>query len=381
MVAFLAALLPNAGRAAEPFEISAILGLSGNISSAGRDERQVLLAVQDYVNRTGGIQGRPIKFNFLDSTGSPQVAVQLLSTLATNGVAAVVGPGASGECNAILPLLKSGPVSYCLSPGAHPDAGTFMFSTGFSTVDLVAVTVRYMREHGLKRIAVITTTDASGQDGDHNIDAAFADPVNKDLTIVAREHFAPADISVAAQVARIKAAAPQGVIAWTSGTSFGTFLRNAHDGGLDLPVFTTAANQTYEQIEAYATFLPPQLIICSGAFSAPEQITDRMQRVAVLALVDSLTRLNGRAGYPGQSAWDPAMLIVSAYRKFGVSASAAQIREYIASQRAWIGESGRYNFVDVPQRGLDTSSTIVVRWDAPKNRWIAVSRLGGALLK
>ena len=47
---------------------------------------------------------------------------------------------------------------------------------------------------------MITSTDASGQDGERGVDAALADPANKDMTLVTREHYAAADLSVAAQI-------------------------------------------------------------------------------------------------------------------------------------------------------------------------------------
>jgi branched-chain amino acid transport system substrate-binding protein len=369
---------PLSGRAADPFEILAIVPTSGPGAFAGKEQARTLLAVEDYVNRTGGIRGRPIKFNILDDASSPQQAVQLMNEAIAKKVPAVVGPGFAGECGAVISIVKNGPVSYCLSPGVHPEPGSFMFSTSFSTVDLIAVMIKYMREKGYKRIALIATTDASGQDGEKSIDTALADPANKELTLVAREHFAPADLSVAAQLARIKAASPQAIIGWESAAPFGTVLRNIHELGLELPIFTTPANQTYEQMTQYADFLPKDLLFCSGPFAAADQITDRTMRTSVQALYDSLARLKARPGFPGQTDWDPALILVSAFRKLGTDATAEQIRSYIAGLRGWIGENGRYDFVAVPQRGLDGSSTVIVRWDTAKGTWSAVSKLGGA---
>lgn len=374
-------LAPLGSSAADPFEILAILPVTGPGAFAGKEQARTLTAVEDYVNRSGGIRGRPVKFTILDDASSPQQAVQLMSQAIAQKVAAVVGPGFAGECGAVISIVKTGPVAYCLSPGVHPDPGSFMFSTSFSTVDLVAVMIRYMRERGYKRIALITTTDASGQDGEKSIDAALADPANKELTLVAREHFAPADLSVAAQVARIKASTPQAVIGWASAAPFGTFLRNAHESGLEVPVFTTPANQTYEQMAQYADFMPHDLLFCSGPFSAPDQIADRTMRTAVRGLYDSLARLQARPGFPAQTDWDPALILVDAYRKLGFDATAEQIRAYIAGLRGWIGENGRYDFVATPQRGLDGSSTVIVRWDPGKGTWVAQSKLGGAPLR
>jgi branched-chain amino acid transport system substrate-binding protein len=367
-------------RAADPFEIDAIVPVTGVAAFAGKEQALTINALEDYVNRTGGIRGRPVKFVIHDNESSPQVAVQLVSAAIARHASSILGPAFAGDCGATMSLVKNGPVAYCLSPGVHPPPGSFMFSSGVSTVDLIKIMLLNMRERGLKRIALITSTDASGQDGEKSIDEALAEPANKDMSIVAREHFATTDISVAAQIARINAANPQVLVVWTTGSGFGTVLRNWHETGSNIPVLTTPGNQTYSQMNAYASFLPRDLEIVSAPFAAPDVITDRTMKTAVQALYDSLARLKARPGFPAQTPWDPGVLLVSAYRKLGTDATAEQIRQYLANLKGWVGEGGRYDFTAVPQRGVDGSTTVMVRWDASKNNWVAASKLGGAPL-
>ena len=77
-------------------------------------------------------------------------------------------------CNAIAPLVRRGPVDYCFSPGIHPAAGSFVFSGSVSTKDLGAAQLRYFRLEGLTKMAMITSTDASGQDAARNIHELLA---------------------------------------------------------------------------------------------------------------------------------------------------------------------------------------------------------------
>lgn len=372
---------PGGAAAADPFEITTFLPLTGGGAFQGKEQARTLLAVEEYVNKSGGIRGRPVSFVVHDTQSNAQVTVQLMNDAVAKNAAVVLGPSFTAECAAVAPIVKNGPVAYCLSPGFHPEPGTNVFSSGFSTVDLIAVMVRYMRDRGLKRVAIITSTDASGQDGERSIDAALAQPANKELAVVAREHFAPADLGVAAQIARIKAASPQAIVGWTTGAPFGTFLRNLRESGLDVPVLTTPGNQTYEQMTSYADFLPNELLFASGPFAAPDQISDRTMKASVQALYTGLEHQKARPGFPSQTDWDPALLLVAALRQLGTDATAVQIHDFIAGQRGWIGENGRYDFVAVPQRGLDGSSTIIVRWDTAKGTWVAASKIGGAPLK
>src|ERR1019366_9937250 len=96
-------------------------------------------------------------------------------------------------------LMKTGPVQFCFSSGFPPPAGSYGFSYGMSTDDLIAVNVHYFHERGWKKVAMITSIDASGQDGERAFDVALNAPENKDMTVVTREHFNNSDVSVAAQ--------------------------------------------------------------------------------------------------------------------------------------------------------------------------------------
>jgi branched-chain amino acid transport system substrate-binding protein len=76
--------------------------------------------------------------------------------------------------------------------------------------------------------------------------------------------------------------------------------------------------------------------------------------------------------------WDPAVLMITALRSLGTDASATQIRDYIDKIHDFAGIAGVYDFRDGSHRGLSQKDVIVMRWDAGKNNWIAVSKLGGA---
>jgi len=107
-------------------------------------------------------------------------------------------------------------------PSIHPASGSYAFSAGEDSADVAAVILRYLKGRGLTRIASLHATDASGADLARAFDAAFAMPEMRSLSQVAQERFNPTDVSVSAQIARIKAANPQALLTWTAGTPLGT---------------------------------------------------------------------------------------------------------------------------------------------------------------
>ena len=158
------------------------------------------------INADGGIASRPVRFVFHDDQSTPQIAVQLASQIVASRPTVEIGANLVAMCNAMAPLMASGPVMYCLSPGIHPAEGSYVFTSSVSTVDLSRALLRYWRMKGMTKIAVMTSTDASGQDAERGINGNLALPENKDIEVVAREHFNPTDVSVAAQIENIKAA-------------------------------------------------------------------------------------------------------------------------------------------------------------------------------
>jgi branched-chain amino acid transport system substrate-binding protein len=73
------------------------------------------------------------------------------------------------------------------------------------------------------------------------------------------------------------------------------------------------------------------------------------------------------------------MILVSALRKLGPAASAAQIRDYILHLHGWVGVDGVYDFSSGNQRGVADNAAAIARWDTKKNTWVRVSRPQGYL--
>jgi branched-chain amino acid transport system substrate-binding protein len=375
--ALLVAGLQPARSADEPYDFYAILSLSGPAAFLGRGEQTTLGAVERYVNATGGIKGRPVHFVVQDDQSSPAVAVQLASQVFAKHVPAIVGPSFGATCTALQPLVNNGPVMYCLANVIHPPNGSFAFSANPSTKDFTAAGFRYLRAKGVRKIALLTSTDASGQDGEQVALEDLKAPEFKDLQLVANEHFGVSDVSVSAQIARIKAAGAQAIDAWTTGTPFGTVLRGVQDGAYDGIVMTNGGNINKTQMEQYAQFIPRQMILTGPPYmrlgilpgrviQARSQFLDTMHQIGVA--VPDQTQL---------IAWDPTLIMIDALRHIGTSATAVQMRDYMLKVHDFAGINGMYDFGRGDQRGVDPLSSPIVAWDKTADAFVTVSKPGG----
>ena len=363
--------------AATPYTIEVITSLTGPAAFVGTGVQRTLRILQSVVNDGGGIHGRPVAFNFSDDQSSPQQAVQITNQLLGRGVPVIVGPSVAATCGAVVPVVGSRAVAYCLSPALHPEAGSFLYSAGMSTNDILAAAMRYFRLRGLHRIALITSTDASGIDAEHAFDYAASLPENRRIVRVANEHFAVSDMSVSAQAARMKQAAPEVVFAWTTGPAFSTILRGVNDAGLDVPVATSTGNMSIEQMSQLPGGQRNDIYAVGFRYFDRANIGSGPLKSTVDKLYQAYDRAHLKPDVQPGLVWDAATLVVAALRDAGSNPSAQQVKSFIDKQRSYVGIDGLYNYPGVPQRGLNDLAGVVCRWNATSRSWEVRSRPGG----
>lgn len=373
--AFACCLLAAPVNAADPvpYEINAIVSLTGAGAFLGADEADGLRMVESAVNRAHGIDGRPIKFIIQDDQSSPQVAVQILGELAPKKVPVILGSSLVAACNAMAPLMQSQTL-YCLSGSYAPPKTGNVFTYGIPVPNIMRVHLGLFRARGARKIAAIVTTDATGQDGERAIHEAMALPENASLQLVDVEHFAPADVSVAAQMARIKAAAPDLIIAYVAGTPLGTILQARSQIGLDVPISTSAANFSVKQMAPLASLMPAGgLYIAVVPGLVPAAVSKGPLLDAVSRYVNERNQPGTHSGSQSIIGWDSGTIVVTALRAVGLSASGDQVGAYIRGLHDYYGAAGEYDF-RTNSNGLNGNSAVMVRYDAGKQDFVPVKR-------
>ena len=370
-------------RAAEPLNIPFILPLTGPAAFLGQQQSGNLAALEDDINKQGGIQGRPVHFAITDDQSSPQQDVQVANQILASKPPIILGSSVVALCNAMAPLMRNGPVLFCLSPSFEPAKGGYSFSSGVATRDQIAAIIRYMRLRGATKIALLNSTDTTGQNADKDTKLVLAKPENAGMSIVEQQHFNPSDITVSAQIERIKDSGAQGMIAWTTGVPVATVFKGMIQAGLDIPIGISSGNQTFTQMEQFASFLPKQALIGSALFPPHEGIITLDPRVEAKQkeMNTSLAAHHLKADIATAVIWDAALMTVSAYQKFGPEVSAAQLRDYLAGLTDFAGVDGIYDFKTYPDRGLGADSVTVVSYDPAGKKWTWLSKPGGEPLK
>ena len=364
-----------------PLEINAILSLTGSAAFLGKQQVEALTLAEDVVNNHGGVRGQPIHFSIADDQSSPQVAVQLMAALAAKHVPVVLGSTVASTCSAMAPLVeKSGPLEYCASPVFQGSRGSYVFSASTTGKNQALVAARFCLEHGWKRVAIIALSDASGQNDVQAFSFALEARGNHALQLLANETFNQNDISVAAQVARIKSAHPDVVMAYATGTAVGTVLRGFHDAAMNVPIVTSAGNMQPAQMAQYVSFLPTKLFFIAPHGAVPDPgLQSGPIKDAQDVYFAAFRSASIRPGYADILIWDPAMIIVETLRHTGSQANATQVRAYIEQLHNWAGIMGMYDFRDGDQRGLGQDVLVAYGWSVAGDEPVVASKSGGRL--
>jgi len=376
------------GAAEQPeYVVPVILSMTGPFAFSGHAEADGLKILEDYTNAHGGIRGQKVHFKVYDDQSTPATDVSLAGQIIAQHPPVVLGSVGGALCNAMMSLFKDGPVLYCLTPAFNPPSNGFVFAAQDALDPYVAGMIRYLRLRGFERIAVISSTDGAGQANDASTARVLALPDNKNMKVVAQEHFNITDLSIAAQAARIKASDAQAVLVWASGTAFGTVLRGFNDVGLSLPVETSPSNLHADQLAQYLPFYPKELVIPGLPYMIPANAPKALgptpaMKIAIDELFEAYKMANLQPD-PGaaSSVWDPANMVINGLRKLGPGATGQQMRDYLLGiHGTYSGVWGTYDFSTGDQHGLTDQSVVLTEWDSKSGKFIGVSGLRGAPL-
>jgi branched-chain amino acid transport system substrate-binding protein len=361
-----------------PVELPAILPLTGSFAFFGQAAQKTMELVEARTNTHGGIHGHPLQIVFSDDQSNPQITVQLMNGLIAQKTPLVLGPAVTATCAAAAPLVApAGPVMFCISPFINLTPNVYV--TAGTALDSAVVVLRYYRERGYKRFAMLNSTDASGAALDGAFMDAFRMHENAGLTLVSHERFNPADQTVAAQMATIKAASPEVLISWTVGSPFSTVLRGIHDSGLDVPLIANGANMTMAQLTQLLPIVPRELdfLTIPTAIRGSVVTAPIAKAEANFFAMFAAANITPDGGYA--NAYDMTILAVDALEHTPANPSAAQVKTYFSHMSDFAGANALYDF-RFGQRGSTQNGFEIARLNAAKTTFEPVSKPGGTPL-
>ncbi len=357
------AALPGAAPAAEPIRIGAIFSVTGLASFLGEPERNTAKMLEADINRAGGLLGRPVELVIYDDETDATKAVTAADRLLKRDqVVAVVGPSTSGNTLAIIPRFEAAkvPLISCAAAKKIVDpVKPWVFKTPQSDFLAVKKIYQHATQQGIKRIAILTVSDAFGAAGREELQAV-AGPAG--MTIVADEVYGPKDTDMTAQLTRIKGADAQAIVVWGTNPGPAVIARNRVQLGITLPLYMSHGVASMKFIELAGAKNAEGILLPAGRLIVADQLPASDPEKALLT--DYSRKYEQEFHQPvstfGGHAWDGIMLVTRAIQD-AKSAQSAAIRDALEKIRGFWATDGQFNFSPQDHNGLTEDAFVMVR--------------------
>jgi branched-chain amino acid transport system substrate-binding protein len=343
-----------------PYKIGGIFAITGPASFLGEPERNSMELLAEKINAGGGINGHPIELVIYDTEGDATKAVLNANKLIEkDNVLAIVGPSLSGTTLGVIPIAEKGQVpliSCAASVKITTPVKKWVFKTPQTDVMAVAKIYDYIKGQGVKKIAILTVSNAFGDSGRQQLLEQSAD---YGYEIVADESFGPKDTDMTPQLTKIRALKPQAIICWGTNPGPAVIAKNMRQLGIKTPLYQShgVASKKFIELageEANGIILPTGKILVAGDLADSDPQKQVLQKYVADYEAKYKVAVSGFGGY----AWDGLQILAQALEKAGDDR--AKIRDEIEKIDGYVGISGIFRFSPQDHNGLNKDEAFVM---------------------
>jgi branched-chain amino acid transport system substrate-binding protein len=220
----------------EPIKLGYINSFSGYMAPMALPQRDVVLLLEEKINKEGGINGRPLKVILMDDESDETKAILGMKKLIEQDrVLAIVGTSSSGIAMAQAPIVEQAKVPWVATQSMRaPAVGRkWVFKLPVSERINIQAQYKFMRDRGAKKFALLTVAAGLGKEVVKYYDRTVGE---SGMTLVAREEYGPKDTDMKPQLTRIKAAGPDALVIYGAEAAAAIAVRQAKELGIDIPI-------------------------------------------------------------------------------------------------------------------------------------------------
>jgi branched-chain amino acid transport system substrate-binding protein len=304
--------------AKEPVLVGVSGPLTGPYAQYGAQWKKGFDLALDETNASGGINGRPLQYVFEDSQSDPRQTINIARKfVADERILVEVGDFSSAASMAASPIYQAAGLVQFGFTNSHPDftkGGDYVWSNAVNQKDEMPLLADFLRDLGLKRIAVLHINSDWGRTSkDLLVEAVAA----RGGTIVDAEGYLADEKDFRSAIVRAQGANPDGIALisyYPDGAQITRQLRNAGvtqpivaGGSIYSPKFLELGGDAVEGVLTTVPFFPGD------------------PRPLVQAFVKNFIAKFGVEpdGYNGR-AYDTMMLLAAVFRQFGTERKAVK---------------------------------------------------------
>jgi len=337
--------------------------VTGPASFLGEPERNTVKMLEESINKSGGILGRPVEIIVYDDETDATKAVTAVDRLIKKDrVVAVVGPSTSGSTLAIVPKIEEAkiPLVSCAAAKKIVDpVKKWVFKTPQSDELAVKRIYQHAAKAGIRKVAVITASDAYGAAGREelkNLAAAAG------ISVVADEVYGPKDTDMTAQLTKIKGTDAQAIVCWGTNPGPAVIARNRVQLGIKTPLYMSHGVASPKFIELAGAENAEGILLPAGRLISEPQVPANHPQKKILA--GYIKDYEGKYKQPvstfGGYAYDAILLLAQAM-KGANSAEPAAIRDALEKIKGYHATTGEFNFSEKDHNGLTEEAFVMVK--------------------
>jgi branched-chain amino acid transport system substrate-binding protein len=328
------------------------------MSPLGTAEKNGAEIVVEKINRSGGINGHPLKLIVYDDGTEPTKGVMAVRRLlAMDKVVAIMGPSYSSTVQSVIPLMEDAnvPLFYIAGTNAfvRPVKKWIFKITGGSDLEVNRLLESYCKPKGIKKIAVINNSDAYGRDGRDGIVSLAP---KQGIEVVMEEKFDPKDTDMTAQLTKIKRSDAQAFICWATNPEPAIVARNRVQIGLTIPMLQSGGALEAKFLELAGKFAEG-VILPAHKLVVAEQMpnTDPDKKMIVSFKQEYFKKYNVEATIFSGYGYDALTIVTMALKDVGPDP--AKIRDYAEGLKGYRGPTGVFNMGPNDHIGLTAEHT------------------------
>ena len=353
--------------AADSIKIGAPLAMSGKAAFAGLAEKNTLMLYGEAFNKAGGLNGKPIEFIFYDTEMKPDIAVSMVKRLTKKDqVTAIVGITASWTGMAVLPILEKSKTPSILLASSNDlvePVKKWIFKIPSGDRIVVAKLLGHMQAKGIKKVALMSSSDGYGAGGRKSVLAKAGD---YGIEIIFDERFAGDEADLTPLLNKIKNTNPEAVISWSSKRTPSVVALNYSQLGIKAPLYLGHAALAPAFVKAVGNVATGNLTASMKFQAGPVLLESDPQKKVILDYQAAYkAKYKKPANQFGATGYDAFHILVNALKKAGTDK--AKLRDAIEQTSGFVGTQGIFTYSATNHAGLAPDS--ILMYQVTDGKW------------
>jgi len=309
---------PAFAQTKDPILIGVSGPLTGQYAQYGAQWKKGFDLALDEINASGGINGRPLAYEFEDTQSDPRQTVTVARKfVADERIVVEVGDFSSAASMAASPIYQAAGMVQFGFTNSHPDftkGGDFVWSNAVNQADEMPLLANFLRDLGLKKIAVLHLNSDWGRTAkDLLVEAVKA----RGGEIVGAEAYLADEKDFRSAIVRLRGANPDSIALISYYPDGAQLTRQIRQAGITLPIVAGGSIYSPKFLELGGADVNGVLTTVPFFPDDPRPLVQKFVKSFEAKFGAQPDAYNGRA-------YDTVILLAAVMRQFGTDRKAIQ---------------------------------------------------------